>query len=425
MSEVSVVVSLYNEEENIKPLIEAIDASLGGLDYEVLLVDDGSTDRTVLEIKKHMNEHYKLIMLNRNYGQTNALKAGIDEAQGRYIVTMDGDLQNDPSDIRQMLHVLETRNADMVIGRRANRQDGFILRKLPSMLANLMIRKLTGVPSKDLGCSLKLFRASYAKSLELHGELHRFISILAHLDGARIVEVDVKHHARIHGESKYGLSRTIRVLCDLMLILFLKKYLQKPIHLFGSIGAMSLMFGLGIELYLLCLKILGNDIGGRPLLTLGAILCLAGLQFVSLGLMLELMMRNYYNSSDKKSYKVRGSSSMAKLANRKHLKKCLALLGSLVILGLLFHKIGVKNLLNEIVKVNPWAVLTAFVFYNISQLLSSLRLYMLMNCKTRTTKTLAAKIYYRSMFFSTNITAERRSRRLQALVVCEEIQNEC
>ena len=305
MSEVSVVVSLYNEEENIKPLIEAIDASLGGLDYEVLLVDDGSTDRTVLEIKKHMNEHYKLIMLNRNYGQTNALKAGIDEAQGRYIVTMDGDLQNDPSDIRQMLHVLETRNADMVIGRRANRQDGFILRKLPSMLANLMIRKLTGVPSKDLGCSLKLFRASYAKSLELHGELHRFISILAHLDGARIVEVDVKHHARIHGESKYGLSRTIRVLCDLMLILFLKKYLQKPIHLFGSIGAMSLMFGLGIELYLLCLKILGNDIGGRPLLTLGAILCLAGLQFVSLGLMLELMMRNYYNSSDKKSYKVR------------------------------------------------------------------------------------------------------------------------
>ena len=305
MVELSVVVSLYNEEDNIKPLIEALCESLTGIDYEVLLVDDGSTDRTVMAIKKYMNERFKLVVLNRNYGQTNALKAGIDEAEGKYIVTMDGDLQNDPSDIKQMLHVLEKRNADMVIGRRANRQDGFILRKLPSMLANYMIRKLTGVPSKDLGCSLKLFRASYAKSLELHGELHRFISILAHLDGARIVEVDVKHHARIHGESKYGLSRTVRVLCDLMLILFFKKYLQKPIHLFGSLGGASLLLGFSIELYLLVLKMMGNDIGGRPLLVLGAILCLAGLQFVSLGLVLELMMRNYYNSSDKKSYKLR------------------------------------------------------------------------------------------------------------------------
>ncbi len=215
MCELSVVVSLYNEEDNIRPLIEALFESLTDIDYEVLLVDDGSTDKTVMEIKKYMNERFKLVVLNRNYGQTNALKAGIDEAQGKYIVTMDGDLQNDPSDIKQMLHVLEARNADMVIGRRADRQDGFILRKLPSMLANSMIRKLTGVPSKDLGCSLKLFRASYAKSLELHGELHRFISILAHLDGARIVEVDVKHHARIHGESKYGLSRTVRVLMSI------------------------------------------------------------------------------------------------------------------------------------------------------------------------------------------------------------------
>ena len=228
MLELSVVVSLYNEEDNIKPLIEALCESLTGIDYEVLLVDDGSTDRTVMAIKKYMNERFKLVVLNRNYGQTNALKAGIDEAEGKYIVTMDGDLQNDPSDIKQMLHVLDKRNADMVIGRRANRQDGFILRKFPSMLANYMIRKLTGVPSKDLGCSLKLFRASYAKSLELHGELHRFISILAHLDGARIVEVDVKHHARIHGESKYGLSRTVRVLCDLMLILFLRNTFKNP-----------------------------------------------------------------------------------------------------------------------------------------------------------------------------------------------------
>ncbi len=194
----SIVVPLMNEEDNIQPLLEAIEKALVGFDYEVVLVDDGSTDATVARIKQHAGEHVKLLVFNKNYGQTTAMAAGIHHAEGDCIITMDGDLQNDPSDIAEMLAVLEQGEWDVVAGVRANRQDGMFLRKIPSRLANALIRKLTGVHIKDYGCTLKVFRKNIAKSIGLYGELHRFIPVLAQLEGARITQMDVKHHARIH-----------------------------------------------------------------------------------------------------------------------------------------------------------------------------------------------------------------------------------
>lgn len=300
----SVVVCLYNEEENIRPLVKALTDHLGGSDAEFILVDDGSNDRTVAEIKSLVNDKVKLLALARNYGQTYALKAGIDYATGEYIAIMDGDLQNDPSDIAHMLETLQNSDFDVVIGKRANRQDGMVLRKIPSMIANYLIRKSTGVPSKDLGCTLRVFKSKFAKNLELHGELHRFISLLAHINGAKILEVDVKHHPRRHGESKYGLSRSIKVLSDLALMLFMQRYLPRPIHLFGMFGSVTLGAGMLGGVYLTFTKVFGSEIGGRPLLLLVVLLIVAGIQFFSLGIMLEILMRNYY-SKDRKSYNVR------------------------------------------------------------------------------------------------------------------------
>jgi len=303
--ELSVIITLLNEEDNIQPLLENIYAALKGIKYEVILVDDGSTDATVDRIKQYGSENVKLLIFSKNYGQTTALAAGIDYSRGDYVVTMDGDLQNDPNDIPRMLEKLIAEGWDLVAGNRKNRKDGFILRKVPSRIANNLIRRLSGVYISDYGCALKVFKRDVAKELGLYGELHRFIPILAKLNGARITEMDVKHHPRIHGKSKYGLGRTFKVVSDLILMLFYQKYFRRPIHLFGPIGLFSLFAGGLINAYLLVLKIMGEDIWGRPILILGVLLLLMGIQFITFGLIAELIMRTYYESQNKKTYLIK------------------------------------------------------------------------------------------------------------------------
>ncbi|MBN7809381.1 glycosyltransferase family 2 protein [Algoriphagus sp. H41] len=302
---ISVVITVYNEEDNIQPLLEATYAALSEIDYEVILVEDGSTDRTVSEVKKYANERTKLIIFNRNYGQTTALAAGIDMATGEYIATMDGDLQNDPTDIPVMLQKAIDEDWDVVAGRRANRKDGFVLRKIPSKIANWVIRNTTKVYLKDYGCTLRVYKADIAQNMGLYGELHRFIPVLAKQQGAKMTEMDVKHHPRIHGESKYGLSRTFKVMSDLILMLFFQKYFQRPIHLFGGIGLISFLLGSLISFYLLVLKLLGEDIWGRPIMILGFILILGGIQLITTGIIAEIIVRTYFESQDKKTYKIK------------------------------------------------------------------------------------------------------------------------
>lgn len=303
--ELSLVITLLNEEDNVAPLLESIYRELHAFDYELILVDDGSTDATVERIRALANTRTKLVVLNRNYGQTPAMAAGIEHASGQYIVTLDGDLQNDPADIPMMLDKLKNEKWDVVAGFRQNRQDKALVRKFPSKIANYLIRQLTGVHIRDYGCTLKVFKSQIAKNLGLYGELHRFIPILAVLQGGKITDVPVKHHARIHGQSKYGLGRTLKVMSDLLLMVFFQKYFRRPIHLFGPLGFVTLFAGIVINLYLLVVKIMGHDIWGRPLLLLGFLLVLAGIQFLTFGLIAELMMRTYYESQNKKTYVVR------------------------------------------------------------------------------------------------------------------------
>ncbi len=301
----SVVVCVYNEEENIRPLIQQLTDALEGIDYEIVYVDDGSKDGTLRELYAIEHDRLRVIEFRKNYGQSLALMAGIDYAQGEYIVTMDGDLQNDPSDIPTMLALAEEGDWDMVAGNRANRKDGALLRKIPSSIANAMIRRLSGVHLKDYGCALKVLRADLAKDLGLYGELHRFMPVLVALEGARVTQVDVKHHARQFGQSKYGLGRTFKVISDLMLMLFFKKYMQKPMHLFGNIGVLLFVIGIFINIYFGVLKIMGEDIWGRPLLLLGFMLLIAGIQFITIGIIVEMLMRTYFESQQKRPYKVR------------------------------------------------------------------------------------------------------------------------
>lgn len=303
--ELSLVVTVFNEEDNIQPLLKQIDAALADYTYEIILVDDGSTDTTLRRIEELRNPRVKLIVFTRNFGQTAAMAAGMQAAAGEYIVTLDGDLQNDPTDIPLMLKKLKDEEWDMVAGVRKNRQDGALLRKLPSKIANKFIRNITGITLRDYGCTLKVFRAEMAKNLGLYGELHRFIPILAVLEGGRITDVDVKHHPRLHGQSKYGLGRTLKVMSDLILMAFFKKYFRRPIHFFGPLGLFCFAGGFAISLYLLIVKIMGQDIWGRPLLLLGITLLLAGIQFLTFGLIAELVMRVYYESQQKKPYTIK------------------------------------------------------------------------------------------------------------------------
>jgi glycosyltransferase involved in cell wall biosynthesis len=301
----SLVIPVMNEEDNIKPLLDAVYSALKEIDYEVILVDDGSRDKTVERIKEYANKRTRLIVFNRNFGQTTAMAAGIDAANGELVATIDGDLQNDPSDIPMMIEKLESEGWDVVAGRRSNRQDGMFLRKIPSKIANWIIRRSTGVYLNDYGCTLKLFKKDVAKNLGLYGELHRFIPVLAEMYGAKMCEVDVKHHARLHGVSKYGIGRTFKVISDLMLMIFFQKYANRPMHLFGGVGFGMLFAGGLINFYLLILKLCGESIGSRPLLTLGLLLVIGGIQLISTGFIAELMMRTYYESQDKKAYVIK------------------------------------------------------------------------------------------------------------------------
>ena len=303
--EISIVVCVYNEEGNILPLIDRIESALEGYAYEIIYVDDGSTDRTLAELKSSSSSRLKVVELRRNYGQSLALSAGIDVAQGIYIVTMDGDLQNDPDDIPAMLTLSKEGNWDLVAGIRKDRKDNVLLRKVPSKIANFIIRRSSGVSIKDYGCTLKLFKTEIAKDLGLYGELHRFIPVLANLEGAKITQMEVKHHERTHGTSKYGMGRTVKVMSDLVLMLFFKRYLQKPMHLFGNLGVLIFIAGILINLYMLFLKLQGQNIWGKPLMLVGILFVLTGIQLITFGLFVELQMRTYYESQDKKPYRIR------------------------------------------------------------------------------------------------------------------------
>jgi len=302
--QISVVIPVYNEEDNISPMVEALEDALKSHDFEMIFVDDGSSDTTREKIKSYKQKNIRLVEFSRNFGQTSAMAAGLQAAEGQYIATIDGDLQNDPTDIPMMLEILEDEGLDMVAGRRTKRKDGFVLRKIPSKIANWLIRKVSKVQVRDYGCTLKIFKNHVAKDLDLYGELHRFIPILADIRGAKIKEVDVKHHPRKFGVSKYGLGRTFRVASDLLLMAFFIRYRQKPMHLFGTLGLGSLMVGFLMEFYLLVLKIFGEDIGGRPLFYIGILLIITGIQLITTGFLAEIMMRTYYGSQNKTPYQI-------------------------------------------------------------------------------------------------------------------------
>ncbi|MBN9543571.1 MAG: glycosyltransferase family 2 protein [Alphaproteobacteria bacterium] len=310
--QLSVVIPVYNEEDNIIHIIEAISNSLENIDYEIIFVDDGSSDKTCQIIHEQNNSRIKLIEFSRNFGQTSAMAAGIEHAEGKYIATIDGDLQNDPSDIPMMIKLLEDQKVDVVAGRRKKRQDGMLLRKIPSKIANYLIRKLTNVNLKDYGCTLKVFKGDIAKRLDLYGELHRFIPILAHINGAKIIEVDVKHHARKYGESKYGIGRTFRVVSDLMLMVFMLKFRQKPMHLFGTLGIISFIISGLVSIYLVTLKVMGQSITDKPLFYLFIITFMSGVQLITTGFIAELVMRTYFESQHKKPYEIKKITKVKK-----------------------------------------------------------------------------------------------------------------
>ncbi|QOR73612.1 glycosyltransferase family 2 protein [Cruoricaptor ignavus] len=314
MKSYSLVIPMYNEQGNAAPLIRKIREAMQGLRYELILIDDASTDGTVQEIRDAADENLVLIELKKNYGQSSAMMAGFDFATGDYIITLDGDLQNDPSDIPAMVDLLERGNYDLVVGKRANRQDSSV-RTIPSRIANFIIKNTTKLNISDQGCALKVFTRETAKELNLYGENHRFISLMAHLNGAKIAEMPVKHHARQHGVSKYGMNRTFKVINDLLLVLFNQKYLSKPIYLFGNIGLLAFSLGMLINLYLLILKILGEHIGGRPMLILGVLLVFIGIQFFTTGIIVDMLMKTYYESQNKRPFNIRKITDFGKAAH--------------------------------------------------------------------------------------------------------------
>jgi glycosyltransferase involved in cell wall biosynthesis len=303
----SIVVPLYNEEDNVVLLTQKIHESLVGYNYQIIYIDDFSTDGTRKVTKDMNDDQVHLIALKKNYGQSLALAAGIDYAEGEYIITMDGDLQNDPSDIPEMLSYAVQGEFDLITGIRQKRKDSLV-KKIPSKIANFLVRRVTKLDIKDNGCALKVFTKDIAKDLNLYGEMHRFITLLAHLEGAQIKQVPVKHHARNAGVSKYGLERVFKVIADMMLLLFIRKYFQRPIHLFGIFGVLMIIFGGLVNIYLLVLKVLGEDIGNRPLLTFGMMLILAGIQLFTIGIVMELLIRTYYESQQKRPYRIKNVS---------------------------------------------------------------------------------------------------------------------
>jgi glycosyltransferase involved in cell wall biosynthesis len=308
----SVVIPMYNEEESVAPLVARVHEALADYQYpwELVIVDDGSSDDTVARLRDEVHrygKHVRIVQLQRNFGQTAAMQAGIDAARGDVIATLDGDLQNDPADIPHMVKRLLEEDLDLVAGWRQNRQDN-LLRKIPSRIANRLIRRITQVNLHDYGCSLKIFRSDVIKHVRLYGEMHRFIPAwtATHTTPARIKEEVVRHHARPFGKSKYGIGRTFRVILDLLAVYFFMRYRSKPGHFFGKIGFVFGALGAAGLAYLGYAKFgLGEDIGQRPLLLISVLFVMLAVQMITTGVMSELISRTYYESSDVKSYTVR------------------------------------------------------------------------------------------------------------------------
>lgn len=303
------VVPIHNEERSLAQLVEGLLAAVRplGVDFELVLVDDGSKDSSATLLRELQNDVSELVvvLLRRNYGQTAAMAAGFDISQGDVIVTLDGDLQNDPRDIPLLLERLRE-GFDLVSGWRHERQDAALSRLLPSRVANRLIGRVTGVRLHDYGCSLKAYRREVIDNLNLYGELHRFLPALAAIEGARISEVPVNHHARRFGQSNYGIDRTYRVLMDLLTVWFMKRFLTRPMHVFGFGGLAAMGAGLLISLWLVAEKLLlGTDLGDRPLLLMALISFLTGVQLFCFGLLAELQMRTYHESQGRPIYRVR------------------------------------------------------------------------------------------------------------------------
>ena len=304
----SVVVPLFNEAESLASLVQQLLSALRPLNlpFELVLVDDGSRDGTGEALQRLSGEIPELVavLLRRNYGQTAAMAAGFDASRGQVIVTLDGDLQNDPADIPLLLSKL-AEGYDLVSGWRHQRQDARLSRLVPSLLANRLIARVTGVALNDYGCSLKAYRREVVEDMNLYGELHRFLPALAFIEGARIAEVRVQHHRRRFGRSHYGIDRTFRVLMDLLTVWFMKRFLTRPMHVFGFGGLLAMAVGGLIVLWLIGEKLLGADIGGRPLLLMGVLSLLTGVQLFCFGLLAELQMRTYHESQNRPIYRVR------------------------------------------------------------------------------------------------------------------------
>ncbi|HEX9676053.1 MAG TPA: glycosyltransferase family 2 protein [Anaerolineales bacterium] len=304
----SVVIPVFDELENLGPLDEALREALRGHDYEVILVDDGSTDGSLQRLEELAQAdpaHLVVVELRRNFGQTAAIAAGIDHATGEVIVTLDADLQNDPADIPMLLQKIEE-GFDVVSGWRVNRKDKLVTRRIPSQVANWMISRVTGVPLHDYGCTLKAYRQEVLQGFRLYGEMHRFIPAYAGSVGARIVEVPVRHHARVHGQTKYGLERTLKVLLDLFTVKFLISYAHKPIYLFGGTGVALIVPSLGVLLFLMLRRLLfGISVLGSPLFPTSSMLLILGFQSILMGFIAELLVRTYHESQAKPTYSVR------------------------------------------------------------------------------------------------------------------------
>ena len=306
---ISIVIPLYNEEESIPHLCEALDAAIAnyGQPAEVIIVDDGSRDNSFKLLKEYAarDPRFTIIRFRRNFGQTAAFAAGFTQARGEVVITMDADLQNDPMDIPLLMAKVDE-GYDIVSGWRKDRQDRWIDRKLPSMMANRLISNVTDVKLHDYGCSLKAYRTEVLRHVHLYGELHRFIPALASQVGATVTEVPVNHRSRQYGRSKYGISRTVRVMLDLINVWFLGTYSTRPIHVFGTLGLASMGVGVLFGMYLTFVKLfLGESIGNRPLLLLAVLLVVIGVQLVTMGLLGEMITRTYYESQNKPIYVVR------------------------------------------------------------------------------------------------------------------------
>lgn len=316
----SVIIPIKDERDNLKPLHERLRQALEPLrlDYEVVFVDDGSSDGSlsVLQGLAAADGRVKVVGLKRNFGQTAALQAGIDWSSGDVLVTMDGDLQNDPADIPLLLDKL-AEGYDAVLGLRANRQDNLLIRKVPSLIANWLIRKVTGVHIKDMGCTLRALRRDLAESLPLYGEMHRFVPVLAQQQGARLTQIPVRHHARTAGKTKYNLTRTVRVVLDLITVKFLHSYLTRPMHVLGLGGLVCMGLGCVSLLVTIWMKShYGTFMTGNPFLLFSAMLELIGVQFISMGLLGEVLTRTYFESQGKAAYTVRTTINLQERVKR-------------------------------------------------------------------------------------------------------------